>query len=1469
MLVLLFFDLGASQTGAKLPANYQKNMKLLAQAIREGYCILVLTFCLLPMLLSGQDYGNNWIQSDQEYFEVTVHQDGVYQVSAELLMEAGLPADASGYQVMSRGEEVPVYLSAEEMTDGEYLQFYGERNDGWLDTRLFRYPHWHQKPEWSLFTDTSAYYITWSEEGSSKRMQDVENDLTAEAALTSSYVRKSMKLSNNAFYGGEPFRLAGLNHNFAEYENGEGFSSGLISPGLDLNFTLQTPDVDLYGGNALLNIRLQGRSNDFLVYPEHHFEIYFNELYCYEYTFEGYQQQALSIPIPVSQIDSQTRIRIHNTDLLSENNVTSMIAASMTYPSQFVFAGSKEARFELDNVAQGIQLCEFDGGDETVVWDMSQMMRLEMSGGEGEYVCHLPSGNPNLFKRELYCFNEQSAVREVSQIKQIDFPDFFDPELQGDFVIIAAPQLFGPELDDYVAYRSSEVGGGHQVVLVDVEDLYDQYAFGLRKHPLSIRNFINFALDQWQVKPEYLLLMGKAIDYRHCRYNAQAFEEKNLVPAFGSPPSDLMLVTSGNESYVPQIAVGRLPVTERASIGHYLEKLRSYEDWQSFDCDSYDREWMKDCLNLIGGYDPNQEASFRTYLDSYVPLLQDTLFGGNLKATLTQGQPSIKPQPELPELMQQGAGLITFMGHPLGDEWHFDVLEASEYNNEGKYPFINANSCFSGNIFNETGQLMAEDFVLTEKAGAIGYLAVVNFGFPYYLDIFNKQFYLRLFRDNYGQSVGQCMLEAIQDIERGDEQGLDALGIKRTSQALVLAGDPAVELLHRDLPDYYFKDSAASLVPEYLETGADSFLLEINTGNRGKAIADSSNLEIILEQPDGTLVPFERRVPALLSAYPQRIFVELPDEPEEGLYQLHLRLDKDDEVQESCEENNSTSISFWLAEQACSQEINLDQIPDTLCVTAANVFLNVIHPDATFILNQDTTSVLDPSQLDIGLQVLRCVVQEDCGILSATKFVEISDTLRMQIQSSDWICQGDTAYLQLVGDTSLLAALEWDFGSDAEPETATGKGPFEVLYSSVGEKMIRAISSSNCGVDTLEHITNVVNPSPPVMINCLETGYSSVTIGWEEVDATFFAIYLNGVQYNIFSDTNYYRFSNLQQETDYSIRMKVLGNSLLASYCPEGELSNEISCTTGSCEEVLVSLTGLDAYYCIDDEAVSLMGEPAGGTFFGKGVNENSFDPAEAGIGIHWITYSWQDTVGQCSYNVQESLRVNFYPRVALEGDSLICQNGISPVYATEGFTSYSWNAQNPIEQYWFWAEQPGVVEVQAIDGNFCDAIASYELFESELIADHVDLGPDTILEVGQTLSLSPGLDFEEYRWSTGDSLANIEVFETGTYSLTVTCANGCYARGEVEVGFEEATGLEAKTEVFRVYPNPFSEQLVLSASQAGRYELWSLQGKLVQSGSVEKGEQHILLDRLPDGIYLLAFFNEENQPFLQRILHQ
>ena len=88
---------------------------------------------------------------------------------------------------------------------------------------------------------------------------------------------------------------------------------------------------------------------------------------------------------------------------------------------------------------------------------------------------------------------------------------------------------------------------------------------------------------------------------------------------------------------------------------------------------------------------------------------------------------------------------------------------------------------------------------------------------------------------------------------------------------------------------------------------------------------------------------------------------------------------------------------------------------------------------------------------------------------------------------------------------------------------------------------------------------------------------------------------------------------------------------------------------------------------------------PAGGLFSGTGVNANKFDPKQAGVGIHLLTYVTNAVAG-CSVQYTGTLQVNPKPTLQFASLNKVCEGNqvvISPIASGELFWSDSTGTLN------------------------------------------------------------------------------------------------------------------------------------------------------------------------------------------------
>jgi Ca2+-binding RTX toxin-like protein len=171
-----------------------------------------------------------------------------------------------------------------------------------------------------------------------------------------------------------------------------------------------------------------------------------------------------------------------------------------------------------------------------------------------------------------------SSPREVTQRFATDLRA---TQHSVDYVVIAATHLLG-EAQALVDLREAD---GYRVLLVDIEDLYWEFADG-EADPLAIRRFLSFARGHWDVGPRFAVLIGKAsLDYRDILGLGGNWVPSALAPTDGGLlPSDSMLGDLVGFDGVPEVAIGRLPVSTPEELERIIDAIQSFEaNHQSLD----------------------------------------------------------------------------------------------------------------------------------------------------------------------------------------------------------------------------------------------------------------------------------------------------------------------------------------------------------------------------------------------------------------------------------------------------------------------------------------------------------------------------------------------------------------------------------------------------------------------------------------------------------------------------------------------------------------------------------------------------------------------------------------------------------------------------------------------------------------------------------------------------------------------
>ena len=119
--------------------------------------------------------------------------------------------------------------------------------------------------------------------------------------------------------------------------------------------------------------------------------------------------------------------------------------------------------------------------------------------------------------------------------------------------------------------------------------------------------------------------------------------------------------------------------------------------------------------------------------------------------------------------------------------------------------------------------------------------------------------------------------------------------------------------------------------------------------------------------------------------------------------------------------------------------------------------------------------------------------------------------------------------------------------------------------------------------------------------------------------------------------------------------------SLAGVYAVTYTYTDENGCTASASTTITVKNkpvvnAGCYGPVCLNSSPVFLSGTPTGGTWSGSGVSGRSFDPIEAGVGVHILTYTYQ-VPGGCSITTTATIEVLALPVIDAGSYAPICIN--------------------------------------------------------------------------------------------------------------------------------------------------------------------------------------------------------------------
>ena len=876
-----------------------------------------LAIFLSSFLLNGyaQQYYNEWIDYNLEYYKFKVVQNGIYRIPYDVLRSGGMDSlDMIGrdMKMFHNGQEVTIYVSTEELLGvNDYVEFYGEKNDGKPDTKMYAQPQDQIHTFVCLFTDISTYFLALSPNTVNNHFAQMENSINNPPPKEEFYYHTVREVLE----GGFCFGLFPQGYDYltdSQFDPGEGLTGGLgVGP---VSFTRNLYTSFPYAGLGAEKPRF----NCYMVcdnsFTGHEIETKIGNS-VYTATSPGYGPLRYGFDLNIDDVKYFGTIVNYSLKIPGEWDRLCM--NEIIYPRLFNFDNLTKWKFGVEKSEEiYLEINGFNASNTTpILYDFENKERY-LGIVEPGFICKFQMKAAVNKRNNLYLSSQLATdMFSVTKVEKIKMENPVLSDREGDYLIIGSKRLIASTngnnyLQDYSDYRSSPEGGSYHAQLFYIEDIEDQFGYGIRNHSIAIQNFVNYALDNFDRKPRLVFLVGKGIPYSSCRYNATKFNAC-LVPTWCDFPSDYFLVGRSASNPIPQVGIGRLSARKGDDVGIYLQKVRETEanknDTIPSSMTPENREWVKRVMHMGGGTNQFEQTLFRQYLANYEQMIEGPLYGGQVTNFFkTSTDPvQIASSKLVDSLINGGISLITFFGHATTTTIDFN-LEPTKMNNRGRNFVMLTNGCFVGSIFSSSGSV-SEDFVFAQDKAAVGYIAPVNLGFTSSLNKFSTGFYQGIAQNNYDEEIGIAIKNAVAPYMTSSNY-VDRMTCHQMSVHL----DPALKLAQFAKPDYYIEPSYIKINPDVISTSVDSFEVKVKVRNFGRAINAEYTINIERIFPDGTFESYSRRVPATLNFDSTSIFVITDRTKGAGLNKFTLKVDYNNEIQEYSEENNKVSFDLFI-----------------------------------------------------------------------------------------------------------------------------------------------------------------------------------------------------------------------------------------------------------------------------------------------------------------------------------------------------------------------------------------------------------------------------------------------------------------------------------------------------------------------------------------------------------------------------
>lgn len=665
-----------------------------------------------------------WIAA-QPGVKIGVRQEGLYRVTRAELESAGFNtnSDSSLWQLYADGVEQPIIAAP----NGDYIEFYGRPID-------------------RLESNTQIYFLVAGTQNGRRIGTTVRRPVAGNVAdknYNLTFVKKERTLYNSNILNGEK-------ENF--------FGSIINANGANVTFNLSAVDFSVPTVN--IEITIQG-----LTLVPHQTRVVLNGEELGTISGAGTISSVQTYTISTAALREGANT-LHLSALGGSSDVSLFDALKLDYTRNFA-AEQNRLSFYTNNykltTVTGFTSPNVRVFDMTYADEPRQIVNLPVVQNGNTYEVRIPANRG----RVMYAVADE-ALLSAASIKPNLPSSYKSPNHAGELVILTHRDWM-TQAQSWASYRQAD---NLSVKTIDIEDVFDEFGYGVSSSA-AVSGFLQYAHQNWQTPPRYVLLMGDAsFDSKNYQGNgALNFIPTRLVDTVYMETGSDEALADFNDDGLAEIAVGRIPIRNGAGVTLAFNKVFTFEQSlpQAIQRGAF-------CASDVpNGYD----------FAGLCSRILDELPASIPKSTVNRADPDA--QSLLLGQLNSGKYIANYSGHGSTGIWaaanFFSNTNAAQLNNGNNLSIFTMLTCLNGYFINPTANGLGETLLLNPNGGAVATWSSTGLTTPDVQEIMAKRFYNQLGSGPMNR-IGDLIKDAKTTIGGGRDVRL----------SWVLLGDPTLKV---------------------------------------------------------------------------------------------------------------------------------------------------------------------------------------------------------------------------------------------------------------------------------------------------------------------------------------------------------------------------------------------------------------------------------------------------------------------------------------------------------------------------------------------------------------------------------------------------------------------------------------------------------------------------------------------------